>query len=79
MVASLTTGQKAEFILDLSNGAALDENLIKNVFTSLLESDDESQLTGFFTSVNDIAVGVSCRAIIFVFVLKKFYVKKWML
>lgn len=78
MVASLTTGQKAEFILDLSNGAALDENLIKNVFTSLLESD-ESQLTGFFTSVNDIAVGVSCRAIIFVFVLKKFYVKKWML
>lgn len=68
MVASFTTGQKAEFILDPSNGAAEDENLIRNVFTSLLESADESQLTGFFTSVNDIAIEVSPGGIFFVFV-----------
>ncbi|XP_048126475.1 uncharacterized protein LOC125312047 [Alosa alosa] len=63
VISSFTAGQKAEFILDSSNGATQDESLVGNIVTSLLESNDESQLTGFFTSVNNIAVEKNLTAI----------------
>ena len=61
MVASLTPGQKAELILDPGNDVAQDEELVRNVLTSLLESNDESQLTGFFVAVIDNAAEVRAR------------------
>ncbi|XP_050924622.1 uncharacterized protein LOC108873925 [Lates calcarifer] len=54
VVENLSPKQKAELILDPDSNALENENIVREVFTSLTESPDTEQLSQFFQAYSDI-------------------------